>query len=1062
MNENIPTTGKLPKLVEKDPIGGSIISKLNASRSLKAPDPRQSNISAIALSTNDKIRNNDSIVQLFPDIELCIQILTSSIISPNDMTVSKLNYISPNIKLPGDVKQTLLNTIEEHIEKYYELNSKLSLILRESLFTKGSYIEAIIPEASLDDVISQYGYKGNVALESIEKLLPPTYNFLGSDHNTHYNISNEELVTIYANNKVVSTTSNVINKNNTKLIEVTQEDLNIQITDNFKLLNLSALMVENNKRIAKNKLYPKSLTVEEAEDNVQLNKFFREVNNYKQLDVVQFKTMDAASRKSFGRPLVFKLPVESVIPVHVVNNPSSHLGYFVLLDQNGTPIQIDQSVLGGELDQQRIFTTENEQKLNLVNKAAAGLLGMTKPDIVLDNLEEIYSKLVENMLKDKLKKGLYGDLVDIKDNADVYRVMLFRALRSQMTKILFLPADLVSFYAFDYRDNGTGKSLMEKAATLYSIRSIVLFSRLMAYIKNSTTVTNITAVIDEHERDVDGAIDKIMSEALKTRQTALPLGITRIDDLVDWVHKVGMSFKFQHPGLPNYEITREDLSTSKIVPDDELDRMIQEYIIMSFGLTPEIVQAGYSTDYATTVVAKNLLLAKRVTQTQNVFIPQVNNHIRKIIINDMTLQNDMRDIIKNNIQAIKKTIKKAKKDDTNDMAKLDKISDKNLIGYIIDVYINEVEVGLPKPETYEANNIKNAFQDYKSVLDDSMDMILSTEALPEELVGTISNKIDTIKGVMKSALLKKWLTDNNYLPELSDFITRDDEDKPVFNILTEHETFLNALTEALLPFLKSRTKDKAKFDAKLQKIEDAANDTGGSDDYGSDDSSGDDYGSDDSEGGEETDDMGGDEDGMDDDMGDEGADSGEGDDDLGGDMGDDVGDEGGDDDFGDDFGGDDMGMGDDDKSSSSGPKETEADKQLKQAKVETEKAKADKAKADAELQRIKAQKLQEEEDNASSDNNTGENDEQMRDTLDDSNDATSNPDNNTTDESQDGGTGDETQEQEQTNPEDMEADQNTDDEEKPEGEEVIKQIPNVNKHPHSLRKKFHTSTFIYD
>lgn len=1006
MNDQNTITANLPKIVEKDPIGGSIISKLNAIRSDNPSDPRLYNATSISYNINEKIRSNDTIVQLFPDIELCIQILVSSIISPNDMTTSKLNYIPPKIRLKNNIKTTLAETIKDHITKYYELDKKLQIILREALFTKGSYIEAIIPEASLDDVISQYGYTGNVSLEALEKLIPNPTVYLGVN-NTKLTVSNEELNSMYKSSDGFDKIR-VVKKD----IEITQEDLNISITDDIRILNLNSYLVKNVKKEASRKINNKSLTIEENNDYAELNKFFRPADSYKQQNYIEISTIDAASRKSFGRPLVFKLPVEAVIPVHVVNDPKSHLGYYVLLDQNGGPVKIDQNMFTMD-DTQVVNINTYEQKLSLVEKAAAGLEGMTKKDVTLDNLEEIYSKLVERMLKDKLKKGLYGDLVDIKDNIDVYRVMLYRALRSQQTKVLFLPADLVSFYAFDYRDNGTGKSLMEKAAVLYSIRSIAFFSRIMAYIKNNTTITTVSATLDENDTDPVSKMEMVMSEALKTRQTQFPLGIGMVRDLTDWVQRSGLVFKFNHPGLPNYDITREDSNVSKIVPDEELDKTIQEYIIMSFGLTPEIVQAGYSTDYATTVVAKNLLLAKRVMQTQNAFTPQLTEHVRKIIANDMMLQDSLKNIIKNNLADIKSTLKKAKSENSD--IKLDKISDKNLIEYILDTYAKEIVVDLPKPDTYDSDNMKADYDNYKSVVEDLVDTLYPTDALPEEMVGALSGKVDTIKSIIKSTMVREWVNKNNWFPELINFNTKDDDGKPVFNILSEHEAFINNISETLLPFLKTRYKEKSKMDQKLQKVEES--NSGSSGDYGNQDEA--DNGSDDNY--DNNDDTGDGEEGADD-MGNMDGDNEGGEEDTGGADG--EGDTGGteDDDNADDMGEGDMDLdvGDDGESKSGKKQETKTDKDLKEAKIETEKAKAEKVKADAELQKAKADKLESGESKVTNDGRIAKNSK-----------------------------------------DDEEDDKDKDDDEES-NEDVIKQPSNPNRHPQSLRRRFRTSTFVYN
>ena len=146
---------KVPNIVNQYPQSASVISKVLKSENTIKYNPANIDFKDINMSIKEKIASNDDILTLFPDVELAIQILTSSILAPNDMINIALQYNPPSISLPSDIKQTLLDTIKQYMDDNYDMTSKLSTILREAMFTKGAYIEAIIPEASLDDIINQ-------------------------------------------------------------------------------------------------------------------------------------------------------------------------------------------------------------------------------------------------------------------------------------------------------------------------------------------------------------------------------------------------------------------------------------------------------------------------------------------------------------------------------------------------------------------------------------------------------------------------------------------------------------------------------------------------------------------------------------------------------------------------------------------------------------------------------------------------------------------------------------------------------------------------------------------
>ena len=808
---------KPPRIVTENNAAAAIISKMNTDQSNNNKvDIANWNIPEVSVSVSEKIRNNDNIVELFPDTELSIQILVSSIISPNDLLTTKINFNSPDIKLPTDIKQTLTATIKNYVESEYNIETKLPKIVREALFTKGAYIEVIIPEAAVDELINNYQQDGQISVEdATSKINKHKYSFLGNK-DINIKLSLEDRLDKPTLDKYKKDNKK---KSDTITIDITEDDLGISITDNPTILNRTKIMMDVVKHNVKNKIYGKKSKISTEDNDIDLDGLFKNNNTILRREVASVSNRHDAKRESIGKPLVMNLPTESVIPVHVVNDPTKHLGYFILLDNNGVPVDLNNDDYN-TINQNTMFSNNMGQdtKLNMINKAKQALYGITKKDITLNNIEDLYGKLVEDTINKKLKNGMYGDLVEVKENSDLYRVMLMRALKAQQTRLLFLPKELVAYYAFDHRENGTGKSLLEKVAILYSIRAILLFTNLMATIKNNTTITEVNAKLEDTDADPEKTMEKIMSETLKSRQTMLPLGVTKLEDLAEWVHKLGFKYNFKHPGLPDMEITTNNTSAGdKVVPDTALNDEIKEHIIMSFGLTPEMVQAGYNVDFATTLVAKNLLLAKRVTQLQNILNPLIQDHITKLLTNDMVIVNMVKDIVSNNIEEIKRTIKNAQKDEEG--IDFSKIKKEDLIEYITDKYINEMDIYLPSPELNEATAMKDAFTNYKDTITEYIDLIVGSEALPNELVGEISGNMDQVKNIMKTVLIKKWMNDNNYIPEVGEFMTLDDEGKPIFNFLEEYESYSSNLIEVLLPFLKRMSKTKAKTDEKLSKLD---------------------------------------------------------------------------------------------------------------------------------------------------------------------------------------------------------------------------------------------------
>jgi hypothetical protein len=369
----------------------------------------------------------------------------------------------------------------------------------------------------------------------------------------------------------------------------------------------------------------------------------------------------------------------------------------------------------------------------------------------------------------------------------------------------------------------------------------------MSNLKNSVTTTTVTAELDSKDPDPEKTMEKIISESMKSRQSQLPIGVTKIGDLVDWSHKVGFRYNFKHPGLPEMSIEKSEDGGNKIVPDTELDEKIQENIIMSFGLTKEMVMSGYDPEFATTVVAKNLLLAKRVIQHQGQFNPMITDHIRKLLSNDAIIKDRIKRLVENNISDIRKVLKKHLDADELEVNIIKKIlrNKKKMVKYITDLYIKNIEITLPSPEMNESENMKDSLDSYIDSIETFLEHIMGDEALPEEFVGELSGKLEDIRSVMKTVLVKKYMQDNNFIPEMSDFLTLDNEGKPMFDILEEFQVYVNTLSESVMPFLKKAKDEAVKTDKSLEKIdEEESGDNTGNDNTGNAEDSWDEEGGD--------------------------------------------------------------------------------------------------------------------------------------------------------------------------------------------------------------------------
>lgn len=727
------------------------------------------NLMAISRHSKNIIENNEAILDIFPDLELAQEILVSTIIAPNDMLNTSLTFKLSNINIPTDLQLMILNTLKTHAEEKYNLLDKLPNIIEEVLFKKGAYCEVIIPDNFIKDLNKTF----MAGLESAADL-----------------ISKKNKLNIIESKTLIKDT-----ESNTDLL---------MVTDSVELLNLDAAF---EKAISLETLDSISNAAVGFEANDKLTSIFSKEKS----DILTIENKPGDSL-----PINKTIAPELVIPIVSKDDPSKHYGYFILVDENGIPINSD----GQGIDPRNMFKNVNNiLTKRILTRAKKLIMDTTTKAPEIKNIDEIRDVLLKEKIEKIISNSKLGPVakIDLKERKEILDIILDRLIKNQKTRILFVPKDLVVYYAYKYRKNGTGKSLLERLSVLASMRAIIVFVSLLSFIKSSIPITEVNAELDEQDVEYEKTMEKIMNEVMRSRQLNLPIGILKVDDLVDWVHRIGFSFKFQHPGLPNVNIDVEEKTFDVNPVNDELKEMLDKHIIMALGLTPEIIDNAYSPDFATTVIANNKLLNKRIMRYQRAFNIHITEHIKKLTMVDGVLKRKIYDILKGNVKKIKSYVKK--KGYEEDYEYLEHLPDDVLLEFLYREIIQKLIVHLPKPETKEDQDLSDLFDKYTDNLDKILDQLFSSDALPSDLVGELGDKLENIKQVMKAILIKKWVTENGYMGDISKVLSLDEDGNPTIDVLEEYNAFIETIEKITLPFLKQMKKKQEKIDEKLDKIE---------------------------------------------------------------------------------------------------------------------------------------------------------------------------------------------------------------------------------------------------
>ena len=834
----------------------------------------------IAMDTVDA----ENMIQLLPDMELAKQVLVSSILSPVDMISTELTYSNKADAL-ADVKTAMMEVVKDYFENDFQMTSQLSKILEEILFTKGAYAWVILPESSIDHAINSNSRISNESFKDVfdsTTRLPKSKGLLGNA-DAHGSPASTTPVMGFGIESFID--SNRHYDGFLSIRNLTKETQSLRtsmfVTDNVDVLKLpkvhAKLVADRLQRAYGGSGHQYNVSVEaqlnttaKVMDRVAQHRISKENTpefkiKQRQFDfkqVIRIKTLDELDKETVGNPLLLTPPIESLIPVHVPSSPSEHIGYFLIVDNHGNPIRATatQDYYADFAYNAANMREMSSQLLANGRRSSEGRRDMN--DIMMfEEAAKCYAEIIEDDLYQRLKSGIYGGNVKISRPTEIYRMMLARACSQMHTQLIYIPASLVVYAAFDHNDFGVGKSLVESTKILGAIRAILLFSNTMAAIKNSINHTKLSVKFDPDDPDPDYTVEQVMHDYVKSRFATFPMGVANPNDIVTYINNAGTSLETEgHPNYPDTKVEVSNYNAGYSQVSTELDDSLKKRHMMAYNVAPETVELSQGVDFATSIVNSNILLAKRSMRYQEKFTPFLEDLIRKVIYNSGEMMSKLEAIVQANRNKLGLNQSKM----TNDR--------------VVVYFVNNIHVSLPAPDLKRLETQMIAFENYSKSLDTALPAFLSSEMFDASVVGDLSNSIAVTTAVLKAQYQRRWLEENGVMSELFELVSTPDNKEGAFNLLKQHQLYLEGIGASTLDFMKLAGKFIYKSNKAIQAVQQAYNmdssSSGGSDGGGENDSGGGDNGDftgGDGDGDEDTTDVGGDGG----DAGDDGGDNGD-------------------------------------------------------------------------------------------------------------------------------------------------------------------------------------------
>ena len=784
MNSDTQTSADLMSVYQPTKKSSSGAKRTGTEQSIPMNDLK--NISDKLIDVNADV---SEIMALIPEMELIMEVIVSSVLSPRDLLKSELVISSENTtKLSMDVWQSLVEHVSDYFIKEHKIGDLLNPMLKDVLFNKGSYVTAHIPQTSIDQVLQ-----------------------------TTFSAESEEIPQIYQG---VATECSTALTNEMSVSEDLKDD--IEYNDNPELLKRSKaldLTREAQEHLKYSKLYRHHGVnyTSESDDGVfskaELDKF-KTSTPYEVVKLLNDKAKYtpnvvrsiSGTRNEDSNAGVFymHLPSESVIPLVTSSNTNRHEGYLVLIDPNtGYPINPRY-----EIDAYKKLKSERMDELNQVMGVSDTSEQQTRYAKLNNTIksDDIYVYNLISDVLDKSKKITRGEELISLDELDSFKaIMLARKNRNEKTQVLYLPKSMVSYMAIDLDDNGIGKSLLHNARIMASIKLTMMLTEIHSAISNAIPNTVLNIKFDPKDPDPMATAEKVKAAYFKTIST-LPMfsGNVDIPAITSALNEYGIRVVYEgHPDLPDMsvDVSTERNNDHEAIPDTVMER-INEQFYMLLGITESMIDESKMLDAETaaSIVTSNIMLNKRTVYRQRAIEPCIVDYMQKHINNSSVIYNEL--------------------------VKLTKVKDVAKSHAIVNQFLTNLKAELPRPEDKSMETKMNALESYSSSLETVLNIIFNTDLFDDENdYEGVEEHVEKLKGLIRSQIIKEYMYENNIFPEVSNALKRLDTKEDIDSNNSAYSEF-SEFVKDIFEFSKRLTQDgglnKAKYNATLQKLRDKA------------------------------------------------------------------------------------------------------------------------------------------------------------------------------------------------------------------------------------------------
>jgi len=708
--------GHLPGFIKKD-------NKANVKDLEKAFEKTSSNIAKHSADIN-------AFKALTPEIDKARSILIPSIMSPNDVQIGNINIIVDDPSMDKAVATKLGEMLTEYFNGELRLGTNIARWAENALFKHGAQPVLILQKKPLTLMSDVLELEAELAKKG-ERLT------IGVENLEHLDFNVDDIDASFESFNISETITNEAGY----VTELTDE-LRLQFADDLEGTGISAeklatkaseqtaKLLDGSKDIISFSTDYRSLVAPKDKKSELTKGLQKRINEsiYGEEGSRMFVASDEGDVSEGDHPALVPLPAEAVIPVAIPGSPEEHIGYFILSDVLGNPIK---SVMSADEQQAACSKEIMSGGVNLIYGGSFNHSALTKQK-EFDTASSVFGVVVKKMLEGKLRdNGLEGITVD--QHQAIMTTMFHRLIRKAKMRIIFVPAPLLAYYAFDYRPDGTGKTMLEDNEFLFTLRNTLVVAKVMSALKNAIERTRIEFNVGEQANNVDQVMEVIKSSFVDKRMPKFSNNpVTSARNLVEQsVSILPQGLR----GMENFNVTTEPTQSGTSSPDDETMETLKNFTTLSMKVPPAALNELGENEYSRSVATTNLFFSNEIRMMQMIVNDITTPMVRMYTQSSKSLITKIIDILK--LDDTKVSKKEAKTGDPEGTVVDDKdgSTSDNVMERVFAV-INNVRTTLPSPAV-AAN--KAQFEEMREIIE-IVDTLVE-KLYDEELIGIDDSKM---------------------------------------------------------------------------------------------------------------------------------------------------------------------------------------------------------------------------------------------------------------------------------------------------------------------------------